>query len=99
MPLTEKGKEIKAEMEKEYGEKKGTEVFYASANKGTIKGVHNAAPAVMPGPPSPPMTPPRDEVFGVSLPGQMTASEMNARNRQFWERQAPTSATRVVGEK
>ena len=41
MPLTEKGKEIKSNMEKEYGPKKGEEVFYASANKGTITGVHN----------------------------------------------------------
>jgi hypothetical protein len=39
MPLTEKGNEIKANMEKEYGEKKGEEVFYASRNKGTISGV------------------------------------------------------------
>lgn len=27
-------------MKKEYGEKKAERVFYASANKGTIKGVH-----------------------------------------------------------
>lgn len=27
-------------MEKEYGKKKGEEVFYASQNKGTIKGTH-----------------------------------------------------------
>jgi hypothetical protein len=27
-------------MVKEYGAKKGKTVFYASANKGTIKGVH-----------------------------------------------------------
>lgn len=26
-------------MDKEYGEKKGQQVFYASKNKGTIKGV------------------------------------------------------------
>ena len=39
-PLTKKGAEIKAAMVKEYGAKKGTSVFYASANKGTIKGVH-----------------------------------------------------------
>lgn len=40
MPETKKGKKIKAAMVKEYGEKKGEEVFYAAANKGTIKGVH-----------------------------------------------------------
>lgn len=39
MPLTSKGKEIEHAMEKEYGEKKGKQVFYASKNKGTIKGV------------------------------------------------------------
>lgn len=39
MPLTPKGKKIYSSMEKEYGEKKGKEVFYASQNKGTIKGV------------------------------------------------------------
>lgn len=41
MPLTAKGEEIKKNMEKEYGKKKGESVFYASANKGTITGVHN----------------------------------------------------------
>lgn len=45
MPLTPKGKKIKAEMMKPkskggYGKKKGEEVFYASQNKGTIKGTH-----------------------------------------------------------
>lgn len=41
MPLTAKGKEILASMEKQYGAEKGKEVFYASANKGTITGVHD----------------------------------------------------------
>jgi len=39
MPLTTKGKKIKAAMQKEYGKKKGEQVFYATENKGTIKGV------------------------------------------------------------
>jgi hypothetical protein len=39
MPLTKKGTKIKSAMKKTYGAKKGTSVFYASANKGTIKGV------------------------------------------------------------
>ncbi len=39
MPLTSKGKKIEGAMEKEYGAKKGEQVFYASKNKGTIKGV------------------------------------------------------------
>jgi len=39
MPLTKKGKKILAAMIKEYGKKKGKQVFYASRNKGTISGV------------------------------------------------------------
>ena len=38
MPLTEKGKKIKAAMKKQYGAKKGKQVFYASQQKGTITG-------------------------------------------------------------
>jgi hypothetical protein len=36
MPLTAKGSKIKAAMKKQYG---AEDVFYAAANKGTIKGV------------------------------------------------------------
>ena len=39
MPLTKKGEKIKAAMKKEYGAKKGEQVFYATENKGKIKGV------------------------------------------------------------
>jgi len=39
MPLTPKGKKIKAAMTEQYGEKKGEDVFYASKNKGKITGV------------------------------------------------------------
>lgn len=39
MPLAKKGAKIKRAMAKEYGKKEGEKVFYASANKGTIKGV------------------------------------------------------------
>lgn len=39
MPLTKKGKEIKKAMDKEYGKKKDDQVFYATENKGKIKGV------------------------------------------------------------
>jgi len=39
-PLTKKGTKIKRKMIQEYGKKKGEEVFYASQNKGTIKGTH-----------------------------------------------------------
>lgn len=40
MPLTKKGRKIKAAMQKTYGEEKGKDVFYKSQNKGTIKGTH-----------------------------------------------------------
>ena len=40
MPLTKKGESIMRTMMKQYGAKKAKSVFYASANKGTIKGVH-----------------------------------------------------------
>src|SRR5271157_2481841 len=39
MPLTSKGESIKEHMVKEYGEKKGEQVFYASKNAGKISGV------------------------------------------------------------
>lgn len=40
MPLTEKGRKVMRAMKAQYGDKKAKQVFYASANKGTIKGVH-----------------------------------------------------------
>lgn len=39
MPLNKKGKKIMSAMKKEYGKKKGESVFYATMNKGKIKGV------------------------------------------------------------
>jgi hypothetical protein len=43
MPLTAKGKKIRSAMIKKYGKKKGIQVFHASKNKGTIKGVEKRA--------------------------------------------------------
>ena len=45
MPLTGKGEKIMKNMKSEYGAKKGKEVFYASQNKGTIKGTHKTGEA------------------------------------------------------
>lgn len=42
MPLTKKGEEILAAMKREYGAKKGEEVFYASKNAGKITGIDDA---------------------------------------------------------
>lgn len=39
MPLTKKGKKIKAAMKKTYGSKKGEKIFYATENKDKIKGI------------------------------------------------------------
>ena len=39
MPRTKKGTKILKAMVKEYGKKKGTEVFYKSERSGRIKGV------------------------------------------------------------
>lgn len=39
MPLTKKGKKIKKAMMEQYGSEKGEQVFYATENKGKIKGV------------------------------------------------------------
>lgn len=38
MPLTKKGHKMEHAMEKEYGEKKGKKVFYATENKMKSKG-------------------------------------------------------------
>jgi len=42
MPLSAKGKKILGAMKKEYGTKKGKSVFYASINKGKIKGAETS---------------------------------------------------------
>jgi hypothetical protein len=39
VPLTAKGDKIMANMQREYGAKKGESVFYASRNSGRITGV------------------------------------------------------------
>lgn len=43
MPMTKKGKKIMRAMKRQYGKKKGEQVFYASKNKGSIKGVEHSA--------------------------------------------------------
>lgn len=43
MPLNKKGKKIMKAMKQQYGKKEGESVFYASKNKGKIKGVEKAA--------------------------------------------------------
>lgn len=47
MPLTDKGKQVLANMQKTYGKKKGEQVFYATENAGKLKGVHKMPEAEM----------------------------------------------------
>ena len=49
MPMTSKGRKIMASMKKQYGAKKGKQVFHASRNKGTIFGVDKPRRTVMHG--------------------------------------------------
>lgn len=44
MPLNTNGRKIKAAMVKEYGQKKGESVFYASENAGKISNVTKSSP-------------------------------------------------------
>lgn len=47
MPLTKKGKKILGAMKKTYGNaKKAKSVFYASINKGKVKGAEASTPLV-----------------------------------------------------
>jgi hypothetical protein len=39
VPLTAKGRKIRSAMTRQYGKERGERVFYASKNKGVIKGV------------------------------------------------------------
>lgn len=39
MPMSEAGRKIKKNLEKQYGKKKGEQVFYAMENKGEIPGM------------------------------------------------------------
>jgi len=43
MPLSKKGMKIKRAMTAQYGKRKGAAVFFASVNKGTIRGVKRKA--------------------------------------------------------
>jgi len=43
MPLSKKGMKIKRAMTAQYGKRKGARVFFASVNKGIIRGVKRKA--------------------------------------------------------
>lgn len=40
MPETKKGRDIRHAMQKFYGKKRGTSIYYASINKGRLRGTH-----------------------------------------------------------
>lgn len=84
MPLTEKGSEIKSNMEKEYGPEKGEKVFYASKNAGTISGVD--APPPPSGPPEDPaVMPPQNltQPMGMTEPTDCSVGEMFGKQHDF----------------
>ena len=68
MPLTSKGKKIKAAMVAQYGQKKGTSVFYASINKGNVKGAEKGGGKVSAAQMA------EDEVGRARLPSSVRAS-------------------------
>ena len=39
VPLTPKGKKVKSAMRKQYGKDRGERVFYATENKGSVRGL------------------------------------------------------------
>lgn len=80
MPLTAKGEEILAAMQKEYGAEKGKQVFYASRNAGKISGVDEAIPEG-------PTPDPAKDAFTVAetAPASVTLKELNEQNRKYWE--------------
>lgn len=53
MPLTKKGSKILSSMRAQYGGKKGEQVFYASINKGKIKGAEKSTKRAEGGPVNP----------------------------------------------
>lgn len=76
MPLTEKGEEVKKAMEKEYGEKKGEQAFYASENKGQITGL-----AAKDSPD-----------YFQALPETITLAEINKKNKELWTQKTAEEA-------
>jgi hypothetical protein len=93
MPLTEKGSEIKQAMEKEYGPEKGERVFYASANKGTITGVHDEPSEYRYGGADPAGEVPQYRTQGTSgttdaeytqVDPELTLAELQRRNEEYW---------------
>lgn len=96
MPLTSRGQEIKGAMQEQYGEKKGEQVFYASKNAGTIKGVDEgeANSSVMPDPGSAPMgdttrdyDPEAMGEFKTAGPPGLTLAQVQADADALWKRQ------------
>lgn len=74
MPLTAKGEEIKAAMQKQYGARKGEQVFYAAKNAGAITGVDETMLPVSPLPQQHNGAPPSPEPWN-GLPAQVTQAE------------------------
>lgn len=85
MPLTAKGSEILANMRKEYGEKKGESVFYASRNAGKISGVDRSDEW-------------SDEARKKAAEARRGSGFSSTKDLRHWESRSPTFA-REMAEK
>jgi hypothetical protein len=85
MPLTKKGKKIMKSMKEQYGSKKGEAVFYASSNKGKIKGVEKKQEGGMAGKTSgpPPVKGPASQ--GISAPAKGNLDVLGASRKAMGE--------------
>ncbi len=80
-PLTKKGKKIMSSMKKQYGTKKGKQVFYASENKGTISGVHKKVDI------------PNRSVHEIHSAGKVMTHDVDFRSGEWGQVDTPKKAT------
>ena len=85
MPLNKKGKKIMKSMKEQYGSKKGKSIFYATMNKGKIKGVEKKAEggvaATTSGPP--PVQGPTPQ--GINVPAKGNLDVLGASKKAMGE--------------
>jgi len=85
MPLNKKGKKIMKSMKEQYGSKKGKSIFYATMNKGKIKGVEKKAEGGVAANSSatPPLKGPTPQ--GINVPAKGNLDVLGASKRAMGE--------------
>jgi len=85
MPLNKKGKKIMKSMKEQYGSKKGKSIFYATMNKGKIKGVEKKAEGGVAANSSatPPVKGPASQ--GINVPAKGNLDVLGASKRAMGE--------------